>query len=106
MVGGFSPWDDSQTNVSWVDKKVSLCPANFYYSVDKVTAGNHNYAYALYFPGNESAARGKVIFAPTYHDVTRQVYQTAVGRWQRYARALEPLHGVLEPFCRAFGYGG
>ena len=52
------------------------------------------------------AARGKVIFAPTYHDVTRQVYTTAVGRWQRYARALEPLQGVLEPFCRAFGYGG
>ncbi len=54
----------------------------------------------------DEAARSKVIFAPTYHDVTRQVYQSAVGRWQRYASALEPLHEVLDPFSRAFGYSG
>ena len=50
-------------------------------------------------------ARKKFLYAPTYHDVTRPVYQGAVGRWQRYAKALEPLQEKLAPYCRAFGYG-
>lgn len=49
-------------------------------------------------------ARRKVLFAPTYHDVTQPVYNRAVGRWQRYAEALEPLQGKLALYCRAFGY--
>ena len=54
----------------------------------------------------DETARGKVIFAPTYHDVTRKVYSSAIGRWQHYAKAFEPLHEMLEPFCKAFGYDG
>jgi len=50
------------------------------------------------------AARRKVLSAPTYHDVTQPVYRRAVGRWQRYAEALEPVQARLEPYCRAFGY--
>ncbi len=50
-------------------------------------------------------ARRKVLFAPTYHDVTQPVYQRAVGRWERYAAALEPVQAKLAPYCRAFGYG-
>jgi tetratricopeptide (TPR) repeat protein len=49
-------------------------------------------------------ARRKVLFAPTYHDVTRPVYKHAVGRWERYAEALEPIQSRLAPYCRAFGY--
>jgi len=49
-------------------------------------------------------ARRKVLFAPTYHDVTQPVYTRAVGRWERYAESLEPLQARLAPYCRAFGY--
>ena len=49
-------------------------------------------------------ARRKVLYAPTYHDVTQPVYRRAVGRWSRYAEALEPFRETLAPFCRAFGY--
>ena len=49
-------------------------------------------------------ARRKVLFAPTYHDVTQPVYKRAVGRWERYAEALEPIQSRLTPYCRAFGY--
>ena len=49
-------------------------------------------------------ARRKFLFAPTYHDVTQPVYKRAVGRWTRYAEALEPLQAKLAPYCRAFGY--
>jgi tetratricopeptide (TPR) repeat protein len=49
-------------------------------------------------------ARRKVLFAPTYHDVTQPVYKRAVGRWERYAKALEPIQSRLAPYCRAFGY--
>jgi tetratricopeptide (TPR) repeat protein len=50
-------------------------------------------------------ARRKVLYAPTYHDVTQPVYQRAVRRWERYAAALEPVQSKLAPYCRGFGYG-
>ena len=49
-------------------------------------------------------ARRKVLYAPTYHDVTQPVYKRAVGRWERYQAALEPVQAKLAPYCRAFGY--
>ena len=49
-------------------------------------------------------ARRKVLYAPTYHDVTQPVYSRAVGRWELYSAALQPLQAKLEPYCRAFGY--
>ena len=49
-------------------------------------------------------ARRKVLFAPTYHDVTQPVYKRAVNRWERYAAALAPVREKLAPYCRAFGY--
>ena len=49
-------------------------------------------------------ARRKVLFAPTYHDVTQPLYQRAMNRWKCYAEALEPLQARLEPYCKAFGY--
>lgn len=49
-------------------------------------------------------ARRKVLYAPTYHDVTLPVYRRALGRWERYAAALAPVQEKLAPYCRAFGY--
>ena len=49
-------------------------------------------------------ARRKVLYAPTYHDVTQPVYQRAVKRWERYAATLAPVQAKLAPYCRAFGY--
>jgi len=49
-------------------------------------------------------ARGKFVFAPTYHDVTQPVYRRAVGRWEHYAEALAPIQERLAPYCRVFGY--
>ena len=49
-------------------------------------------------------ARQKVLYAPTYHDVTQPVYQRAVGRWERYAEALQPFLARLAPYCAAFHY--
>jgi hypothetical protein len=49
-------------------------------------------------------SRRKFLYAPTYHDVTQPVYRRAVGRWERYAEALEPVQPALAPYCRAFGY--
>lgn len=50
------------------------------------------------------AARRKVLYAPTYHDVTQPVYKRAIGRWERYAEALAPVQARLASYCRAFGY--
>jgi tetratricopeptide (TPR) repeat protein len=49
-------------------------------------------------------ARAKFVFAPTYNDVTKPVYQRAVRRWEHYAESLGPVQAALAPYCRAFGY--
>jgi hypothetical protein len=50
-------------------------------------------------------ARHKFVHAPTYNEVTKPVYNTAVGRWKHYAKALAPLQAGLAKYCQAFGYG-
>jgi secreted PhoX family phosphatase len=50
------------------------------------------------------AARHKFVNAPTYNEVTKPVYNTAVGRWKHYAAALAPIQERLVKYCRAFGY--
>ncbi|HEY3862521.1 MAG TPA: sulfotransferase [Verrucomicrobiae bacterium] len=50
------------------------------------------------------SSRRKFLYAPTYHDVTKPVYRSAVGRWHRYARELEPIQPILASYCKAFGY--
>ena len=52
----------------------------------------------------QETTREKFLFAPTYHDVTQPVYRRAMGRWEHYAEALEPVLGRLAPYCRQFGY--
>jgi len=53
---------------------------------------------------SHETARQKVLYAPTYHDVTQPVYQRAVGRWERYAGTLQPFLARLAPYCRKFRY--
>jgi tetratricopeptide (TPR) repeat protein len=49
-------------------------------------------------------ARQKAVRSPTYADVTKPVFKTAVGRWRNYQKFLEPHLAALEPFAKAFGY--
>jgi hypothetical protein len=49
-------------------------------------------------------ARRRRVNSPSYADVIKPVYQSAVGRWQNYAKYLEPYLGGLERFVKAFGY--
>jgi tetratricopeptide (TPR) repeat protein len=49
-------------------------------------------------------ARGRTISTPSYHQVTRPIYKTSIGRWTRYRDQLKPLLPLLEPSIQAFGY--
>jgi hypothetical protein len=49
-------------------------------------------------------ARAKMVRSPTYKEVTQPVYQRSVGRWQHYAKHLEPVLEKLQPFVKEFGY--
>jgi tetratricopeptide (TPR) repeat protein len=49
-------------------------------------------------------ARQKVVRSPTYADVIKPVYKSAIGRWRNYQKYLEPCLDKLEPFVKAFGY--
>jgi Sulfotransferase family/Tetratricopeptide repeat len=54
--------------------------------------------------GFDKHAREKVVRSPTYADVTKPVFKTAIGRWQHYRKYLEPSLEKLAPFVTAFGY--
>ncbi len=49
-------------------------------------------------------AQNKRVRSPTAQDVTQPIYSHAIGRWENYAKHLEPVLGVLEPYLQAFGY--
>ncbi len=49
-------------------------------------------------------ARQKLVRSPTYADVAKPVFKTAVGRWRNYQKYLEPHLEKLELFVKAFGY--
>jgi tetratricopeptide (TPR) repeat protein len=54
--------------------------------------------------GFDEHARNKRVRSPTYADVTKPVFKTAVGRWRNYQKYLEPHLEKLAPFVKAFGY--
>jgi tetratricopeptide (TPR) repeat protein len=54
--------------------------------------------------GFDEHARKKLVRSPTYAEVTKPVFKTAVGRWRHYQKYLEPHLEKLEPFVKAFGY--
>ena len=49
-------------------------------------------------------AREKIVRSPTYKDVTQPIYAKSVGRWQHYAKSLEPVNDKLRPFLVEIGY--
>jgi Flp pilus assembly protein TadD len=53
---------------------------------------------------HQEAAGRKILFSPTYSDVTKPIHNRAVGRWKNYAEALAPLQERLASYCRAFDY--
>lgn len=53
----------------------------------------------------EHARRRGAIRTPSYHQVTQPIYRHAQYRWERYAKAFEPLLSELRPFIEHFGYG-
>jgi tetratricopeptide (TPR) repeat protein len=53
---------------------------------------------------HQEAARRKILFAPTYNDVTKPIHNRAIGRWQNYADALAPFQERLKPYCEKFEY--
>jgi len=52
----------------------------------------------------EEHARTKIIRSPTYADVSKPVFKTAIGRWRNYRKYLEPALEKLDPFVKTFGY--
>lgn len=53
---------------------------------------------------HHTLAQPKFVFSPTYNAANQPVHTRAIGRWQNYSEALEPLQARLAPYCRAFGY--
>ncbi len=50
-------------------------------------------------------SREQRLYSPTYRDVTRPIYARSVARWRAYEKHLAPVLPIMEPYCRAFGYG-
>ena len=49
-------------------------------------------------------ARGKLVRSPTYAEVPKPVFKSAVGRWRNYQKCLEAWLEKLGPFIKTFGY--
>jgi hypothetical protein len=49
-------------------------------------------------------ARGRHIATPSYSQVLKPIYRSAMGRWERYARYFEAVLPTLHPYLKAFGY--
>ena len=49
-------------------------------------------------------ARTKRVTSPSYADVAKPVYRSAVGRWRDYRQYLEPHLAGLDRFLPAFNY--
>ena len=54
--------------------------------------------------GFDEHARQKAVRSPTYSDVTKKVFKTAVGRWRNYQKYFEPHLAKLEPLAKELGY--
>ncbi|HWX21930.1 MAG TPA: sulfotransferase [Candidatus Binatia bacterium] len=49
-------------------------------------------------------ARTKRVNSPSYAEVRKPLYRTAVGRWRNYEKYLEPYMPGLEPFVKELNY--
>lgn len=51
-----------------------------------------------------TAAKRRFISTPSYSQVVEPLYDRSIGRWQRYARQMEPVLPILEPWVKRMGY--
>ena len=51
-----------------------------------------------------TAAKRGIISTASYAQVHEPLYSRSAGRWMRYARQLEPVRDILEPWVERFGY--
>jgi hypothetical protein len=49
-------------------------------------------------------AKNKPVRSPSYSEVTKPVFKTAIGRWKNYQKYLEPWLSRLAPFLQAYNY--
>ena len=49
-------------------------------------------------------ARTKPVRSPSYADVAKPLFTSAIGRWRNYQKYLEPFQEKLAPFIKAYGY--
>jgi tetratricopeptide (TPR) repeat protein len=49
-------------------------------------------------------ARTKAVRSPSYADVAKPLFKSAIGRWRNYQKFLEPFQEKLAPFIKAYGY--
>ena len=49
-------------------------------------------------------ALSRHVHSPTYADVTKPIYTSSIGRWQRYEKYFHPSMNALRPYIDAFGY--
>jgi tetratricopeptide (TPR) repeat protein len=54
--------------------------------------------------GFDEHARQKAVRSPTYSDVTKKVFKTAVGRWKNYEKYFAPHLDRLQPLLKELGY--
>lgn len=54
--------------------------------------------------GYRERLASKTVHSPTYLDVAQPINRRPIGRWQNYARWLEPSRGTLDRFVKDFGY--
>jgi hypothetical protein len=50
------------------------------------------------------AANRRHIRTPSATQVIQPLYRSSLGQWRHYARQLEPVMPILDPWVRAFGY--
>jgi tetratricopeptide (TPR) repeat protein len=51
-----------------------------------------------------SVARTRGVATPSARQVVREINRSGVGQWRRYARELEPVLPILQPWVSRFGY--
>jgi tetratricopeptide (TPR) repeat protein len=49
-------------------------------------------------------AQAKQVRSPSYADVAKPLFKSAIGRWRNYEKFLEPFQEKLAPFIKAYGY--
>jgi Flp pilus assembly protein TadD len=49
-------------------------------------------------------ARAKQVRSPSYADVAKPLFKSAIGRWRNYQKFIEPFQEKFAPFIKAHGY--